>query len=260
MNNLENPDILSDEIVEAIILIADKCPEVVFGGSIALNAVGLLNRKIGDIDVFFTDEHSFAINNGGFLAIPTTEILSDTVTDTNGKLIQRTGLKVNGIKTCAFKVNPEELQHSVLTFYRSTIGKTITLNIQNVNYAIAAKIAYHYKKEKHDIDLTEINNVFNDIFNESEQISDERTDICTNYNMCERCGNIYYHNRSYHKTSEKLLCPYCKSHPQSTSDQDLPSDKEIEDECSKRYYDPYEKQVWIQSAKWMREQIKSIIK
>lgn len=164
MNNLEKPEILSDEIVQAMILIIEKCPEAVFGGSIALNAVGLLNRQIGDIDLFFTDKHSFAMNNSGFLSLPTTEVLSDTVTDTNGNLVQRTGLKVNGIKTCAFKVNPEELQHNVMTFYRQTLDKMITFNVQNVNYAIQAKIAYLYKKEKHQIDLDAINKIFEDTF------------------------------------------------------------------------------------------------
>jgi hypothetical protein len=164
MNNLENPEIIADDILDAIELIQSKCPEAVYGGSIALNAVGLLNRKVGDIDIFFTENHMFSLRGEGFLSLPSTEILSDTVTDTNGKLVQRTGLKVNGIKVCVFKVNPEELQHSLIKFYRSTKGKMYEIKIQNVNYAIAAKIAYHYKKEKHDIDLTEINNIFNDTF------------------------------------------------------------------------------------------------
>ena len=53
MNNLDNSEILSDEIVNAIDLIITQIPDVIFGGSIALNAVGLLNRKVSDIDVFF---------------------------------------------------------------------------------------------------------------------------------------------------------------------------------------------------------------
>jgi len=164
MNNLENPEIISDDILKAIELIQSKCPEAVYGGSIALNAVGLLNRKVGDIDIFFTDKHLYSLRGEGFLSLPSTEILSDTVTDTNGKLVQRTGLKVNGIKVCAFKVDPEQLQHSLIKIFRPTIGKIFEIKIQNVNYAIMAKIAYQYKKEKHDIDLAEINNIFNDAF------------------------------------------------------------------------------------------------
>jgi hypothetical protein len=161
MNNLENPDILSDEIIVAIVLIQQRCPEAVFGGSIALNAVGLLNRKIKDIDLFFDDKYTYKMKEG-FLTIPTTEVLSDTVTDTNGKQIQRTALKVNGINVCGFKVGGEELQHSMLTIYRNNI--TIAMRIQNVNYAIQAKTAYRFKNEKHQSDLENINKTFNDIF------------------------------------------------------------------------------------------------
>jgi hypothetical protein len=162
MNNLYNPEILSDEIVTAIGLIIEKCPEAVFGGSIALNTVGLLNRKISDIDVFFKENTTFPLRGGGFLSIPTTEVLSDTVTDTNGKQIQRTGLMVNGIKVCAFKVGVEELQHSLMSFIRNE--KFYELRIQNVNYAIQAKVAYKYKTEKHQIDLIDIDKIFNDAF------------------------------------------------------------------------------------------------
>jgi hypothetical protein len=163
MNNLENPEILSDEILHSIDLIIDRCPHAVFGGSIALNAVGLLNRKISDIDVFF-DENT-ALTKHGFINIPETEwkgFLSDTVTDMNGKLVHRTGFKIGGTKVCGFKVHPEELQHSIFKFIRNT--KLYEIKIQNVNFAIAAKIAYYYKKEKHEIDVDHINELLNDIF------------------------------------------------------------------------------------------------
>jgi hypothetical protein len=163
MNNLENPEILNDEILHSIELITERCPHAVFGGSIALNAVGLLNRKICDIDVFF-DENT-ALTKHGFISIPETQwegFLSDTVTDTNGKLVHRTGLKIGGTKVCAFKVDKEELQHSIFKFKRNE--KTYELKIQNVNFAIAAKIAYYYKKEKHELDINHINELFNMIF------------------------------------------------------------------------------------------------
>ena len=41
MKNLENKEILSDEILNAISLIIKQTPNVVFGGSIALNAISL---------------------------------------------------------------------------------------------------------------------------------------------------------------------------------------------------------------------------
>lgn len=161
MSNLDNSEILSDQIVSAIDLIIAQIPDAVFGGSIALNGVGLLNRKISDIDVFFVFGQSLSKN--GFTQIPTTEILSDTVTDTNGNLIQRTGLRVNGVKICAFKVNPKELQCSTITFVRD--DKVRKINIQNVNYAIQAKIAYTAKNPKHKEDLQIINTVLEKITN-----------------------------------------------------------------------------------------------
>jgi hypothetical protein len=44
---------------------------------------------------------------------------------------------------------------------------------------------------------------------ENEIISLVKTDICINFNMCEKCGNQYWHNKSYHLSKEKLLCPNC---------------------------------------------------
>jgi hypothetical protein len=160
MNNLDRIEILSDEIVTAIDLIITQIPDTVFGGSIALNGVGLLNRKVSDIDVFFCFGQSLSKN--GFLQIPTTEFLSDTVMDTNGNQIQRAGLMVNGIKVCAFKVNTEELQYSSVSFTRN--DKIRKINIQNVNYAIQAKIAYSSKTPKHKEDLQNINKSLEEFF------------------------------------------------------------------------------------------------
>ncbi len=157
MNNLENKEILSKEILSAIDLIIEQCPSAVFGGSIALNAVGLLNRKVSDIDLFFAVNDSLTKN--GFLSVQNDdEILSDTVTNTNGLEIQRTGAKIAGIKTCCFKVSDEELQHSKTTFLRRTI------NVQNVNYAIQAEMSYSSKNDKHRIDLANIETVLNEAF------------------------------------------------------------------------------------------------
>jgi hypothetical protein len=160
MNNLDNSEILSDEIVSAIDTIIAQIPDAIFGGSIALNGVGLLNRKISDIDVFFGYWQSLSKN--GFTQLPTTEFLSDTVTNINGKEIQRTGLKINGVKVCAFKVDNEELQCSSVSFIRNE--KTRTIKIQNVNYAIQAKIAYSSKTQKHKDDLSTMDGVLNALF------------------------------------------------------------------------------------------------
>ena len=156
MNNLENKEILSDEILKAIDLIIKHKPNTVFGGSIALNAVGLLNRKISDIDLFIGRNESlskyltiFDENNDN-----NANITSDTVTDINGTELQRTGAKIGGVKICCFKVNPEMLQHSNVNF----LGRTIC--IQNVNHAIIAKMTFAHKNNKHKEDLKQIELIF----------------------------------------------------------------------------------------------------
>ncbi len=44
---------------------------------------------------------------------------------------------------------------------------------------------------------------------EEEIKSFEKTDVCIFFNMCEKCGKKYYHNKSYHYATDKLLCPDC---------------------------------------------------
>lgn len=159
-NNLESKEILSDEMLNAISIIIKHTPNVIFGGSIALNAVGLINRPISDIDLFFRMNESLTKN--GYLSIKSIgEITSDTVTDVNGVEIQRTGTKIAGVKACCFKVSDEELQHSKCTFIRD--GNEFTIYIQNVNYAIMAKKSYASKNIKHKTDLENISNTLENI-------------------------------------------------------------------------------------------------
>lgn len=149
-NNLENKEVLSDEILNAIDLIIKHTPNAVFGGSIALNAVGLINRKVSDIDLFFHWDEILTKN--GFLSFKNDgQILSDTGTNINGMEIQKTGAKIAGVKTCCFKVSDEGMQHSKIEF----LGRKIC--IQNVNYAIMAKMTYAGKNDKHKEDLKQIN-------------------------------------------------------------------------------------------------------
>jgi len=155
MNNLENPHLVSPEIREAIKFIVDNS-DAVFGGSIALNAVGLINRPVHDIDLFFSKTRSLA----NFLS-KTAKIIgvtSDTVTDVNGEKIQRTGAKIGNVNICIFKVDDKELEHSEMRFFGSFI------KIQNVNYAIQAKIAYSNKNPKHFNDLTQIAETLTEVF------------------------------------------------------------------------------------------------
>ena len=161
MKNLENKEILSDEILKAISLVIGRTPNAVFGGSIALNAIGLINRPISDIDLFFGMNE--ILNKNGYLSIASIgEITSDTVTNANGIEIQRTGAKIAGIKTCCFKVSNEELQCSKHKFTRNETEFTIC--IQNVNYAIEAKKSYSSRNPKHKSDLETISNVLDGLF------------------------------------------------------------------------------------------------
>jgi hypothetical protein len=158
MKNLENKDILPDKIMDAIKIIISNSPNFVFGGSIALNAVGLINREIKDIDLFFGLDESLQKN--GFLTYISDGITSDTVTDVNGNDIQRTGAKINNVNVCCFKVSQEELSHSKYHFNRD--GISYVINIQNVNYAIIAKKTYQSRNKKHYDDLI---NIFNELAN-----------------------------------------------------------------------------------------------
>lgn len=156
MKNLDNKEILPDKICEAIKRIIGIVPDVVFGGSIALNAVGLLNRPVKDIDLFFPIGSS--LTKGDFLyslqADYEAAITSDTVTDVDGEEIQRTGVQFGDIKICCFKVKNEQLESTKHTFSRW--GDLHTIHIQNVNHAIVAKQTYASKNMKHELDLKEI--------------------------------------------------------------------------------------------------------
>jgi len=152
---LENKEILPDNLLLVINLIVEKFPDVVFGGSLALNAVGLLNREIFDIDLFIEDISIQESGFGKFLGkYWDRNMLSDTVTDLNGNRIQRIGLKINDVHICTFKVSDEYLQHSFIE-----LRDGLKIKIQNVNYAIQAKISYAQSDmlSKHTKDLKEIN-------------------------------------------------------------------------------------------------------
>ena len=153
-NNLENPDILSKYILTAIDVILKNVPNAVFGGSIALNAVGLINRPVKDIDLFIpigsVVPDSIVESSEGI-------ITSETSEDTNGVLIDRTGMLIAGQGVCLFKVPEEELAHSKI----NVLGRE--LNIQNVNYALRAKMSYADKTDKHKKDLKEINNILDNL-------------------------------------------------------------------------------------------------
>ncbi len=160
MNNLENKEILSGDIITAMDFIMEKVPNAIFGGSIALNAVGLLNRKVSDIDIFVQErvknhlDRLIDESNNRFSGVA---LFSDTIV-VDGKHVERLGLNIKGIKVCCFKVPEDHMQHSIFEFS----GRKIKL--QNVNYAILAKKQYSTKGvAKHIDDLSDIEDMLNNL-------------------------------------------------------------------------------------------------
>lgn len=162
---MKKTDLISPQIMEALRFIQERVPDAVIGGSIALNAIGLLGRPSKDIDIFIQD---ISVHESGISNIMFTDdkddFSSERVTDMYGKIIQKIGTKINGIPVCIFKVEDHWLQHSVFAI------NGLHLNIQNVNYAIAAKIAYQNESAKHKIDLDCIDDILKRTFDPIEPV------------------------------------------------------------------------------------------
>ena len=135
-NYLENKDILSDEILKVMKKLIDVSNnEIVFGGSIVLNALGLIKRPIHDVDIFI-DKH-ISIYGGLDFFIHNEiddELIYESVTDINGIPINRISIKIDGINVCIFSV--QTLNYSSFKLNDKDI------KIQNINEAILAKRAY----------------------------------------------------------------------------------------------------------------------
>ena len=58
-NYLENTEILSPELLQAIDELLAQSKEIVFGGSIALNAVGVIKSEV--ISAYFTNQLSLGV-------------------------------------------------------------------------------------------------------------------------------------------------------------------------------------------------------
>jgi hypothetical protein len=57
--------------------------------------------------------------------------------------------------------------------------------------------------------------------------SNIKTKECFYFNNCEKCGKLYYHNKSYHLTSEKLLCIDCSNNLKIYAQSQKPSRERI---------------------------------
>lgn len=135
-----------NKITLALKHICEKCPDAVVGGSIAFISRGLLDREPHDIDLFF-NEHSSLTKNGLLTDCIVDELGSDTTTDIEGKEIQRTSLKIMGVKVCAFKVGDSYLSHDVVVY------DGVSIRAQRPEYGIVAKKIYAEKNDKHKKDL-----------------------------------------------------------------------------------------------------------
>lgn len=133
------------QISNALRHIYESCPDAVVGGSISFIARGLLDREPNDIDLFFRVYDSLTRN--GLLSCIIDDFGSDTTTDINGQIIQRTSLKIMGVKVCAFKVDLDYLSHDIITY------KGVKIRAQQPYYGIEAKKIYATKNDKHKKDL-----------------------------------------------------------------------------------------------------------
>lgn len=142
---MKTPSPTPQQISNALQHIYHSCPDAVVGGSISFIARGLLDREPNDIDLFFNTHDSLTRN--GLLSCFIDELGSDTVTDINGVEIQRTSLKIMGVKVCAFKVDLNYLSHDIITY------KGVKIRAQKPEYGIEAKKVYATKNDKHKKDL-----------------------------------------------------------------------------------------------------------
>ena len=152
-NYLENNEILSTDFLAVIDQLISNSKDIVFGGSIALNAVGVIKRPIKDIDLIILK--GFGLRSYGLMDhVQKTEFdeISETTTDVNGILINRVSAKINNVNICIFQL--EVLSYSEFSF----LGRKI--KIQNINDAILAKRCYSKKdcnsRDKHSKDVKEI--------------------------------------------------------------------------------------------------------
>ena len=162
-NNLEDPKILDTTLLFAIDEIVRLYPDAVFGGSIALNAVGLLNRRIGDVDVMIAaskKDSAFALYSA--LKNETADAnlnASDSIMEVNDEPIHHIGGKLCGVSVCLFVI--PKLNYSEFRFFNRVI------KIQNVNDAILTKQAYASMRTpsspKHAADVDSIEQALDDL-------------------------------------------------------------------------------------------------
>ena len=160
-NPLENPEYVTPELKDIVLkLVKATNNDIVFGGSLALCAVGLLKRKVKDLDIIigqFTPIENLHLQE--FISEDYDGASSDVALDSNGEEITRIVLKINEINIDIFKV--AKFNYSRVNFFGETI------KIQNVNEVILIKQVYAAKgfssSLKHINDLAAVDNAISDL-------------------------------------------------------------------------------------------------
>ena len=172
MNNLDNPNILSNEMFSIVAQISKINNGPIFGGSIALNGVGVLSRTVEDIDIFMPSHRELScimeiLNH----PVNDNDTTYDSITIIGDQVIKRYGFitKTEGIKICAFICPKSFLNYS--TCYVERGNKKVLVKIQHINYAIEAKRLYSNINEKHKDDLSGIYHNLNYLFYNSDNMA-----------------------------------------------------------------------------------------
>lgn len=153
MSSITDKHILTDEHLIAIDLILDNCPTVIFGGSLVLNAVGLLDRPVHDLDLIFPETDSF-FTNGFFKISDLSDCKSDGIVDRYGKDLRRLGGKICGIDVCCFRIPLIELEF----FQYDLMGRLI--NMHSVKHILLAKKRFARRTPKHRDDFDYITKMY----------------------------------------------------------------------------------------------------
>ena len=149
---------------------------ILFGGSISLLSCGLINRPIGDIDIFVSNSSTYTnlINDIlGHARIGPCNLCpgkkySEVAIDSKLNQYQRTGLEIkigdSIVKLCIFLVSKENIES--YNIYEVSAG--VSIPVQQVNHAIHAKILYAQRNspsgDKHKMDIENVYAILNSAF------------------------------------------------------------------------------------------------
>lgn len=139
---------MENNMKKAIQVLQEIDPSIAIGGSVCLNVLGLMDREIGDLDIFVDKDKPFDI----FKFRKVDEYYRDYkfTTDFNGDVLERIPLLIHDVKVCIFKV-PSYLLQSL----RMEVDG-LEMNIQNPCFAIAGKVLFSKHDDKHTDDLMSI--------------------------------------------------------------------------------------------------------